>query len=147
MRTPTTAEPPSRRRPSRWDRPAGARTASDRGGRGPGWLVAAGVGRRLELAGCDCLIKVENAEAAGGYSVIEVGLPAEPPSTLIHADYEFDESYFIVEGDVLADVGGERSRVHRGAMVTVPAGVSHTVAAAGRRPARCPLHHPARRPL
>lgn len=105
--------------------------------RGPEWLVAAGAGRRLELAGCECLVKVENADAAGGYSVIEVGLPPDPPSTLMHAHYEFDESYFILEGDVLADVGGERSRVQRGAMITVPAGVPHTVSAAGRRPARC----------
>jgi mannose-6-phosphate isomerase-like protein (cupin superfamily) len=121
--------------PATAPRAPSARGGAD--GRSRSWLVATGEGRRVDLAGCDCVVKVEDAIAAGTYSLVEVGLPPGPPSTLMHAHYEFDESYFILEGDVLAEVGGERSRVHPGAVITVPAGVPHTVAAAGRRPARC----------
>lgn len=103
----------------------------------PSWLIGPGEGRRLQLGGEDCTVKVQDAHAGAGYSVLEVALMPGVPTTLVHAHYDFAESYYVLEGEVEAEVGADRVRVGAGSTLCLPVGASHLLTATGRRPARC----------
>lgn len=108
----------------------------DKGG-DPPWLLGPRQGRQVLIGSDECTIKVQDAHAAGDYSVLEVVFDAHPPSVLLHAHYDFVETYFVLEGEVLADVGTERRQARPGSTISVPVGVAHSLVASNGRPARC----------
>ncbi len=103
---------------------------------GPDWLVAPGEGHPVLVGSERCRLKVQDARATGAYSLLEVTLEPSLPSTLLHAHYDFAESYFVLDGSVVAEVGAERKRAAAGSTICVPAGVPHVLNAAGRQTAR-----------
>lgn len=105
--------------------------------RAPAWMVPPHQGRRVVVGAEECLVKVQDAEAHGRYSLLEVALDPRRPLTMLHAHYGFDETYFVIDGIVVAEVGNERRRAAAGATIAVPAGVPHLLNASGRQPAHC----------
>jgi mannose-6-phosphate isomerase-like protein (cupin superfamily) len=101
------------------------------------WLVGPAQGRRLRVGAEDCTIKVQDAHSGAAYSVLEIVFEPGASATLLHAHYDFAETYVVLDGEVLAEVGTDRARAGPGTTITVPVGVTHLVRAAGRRPARC----------
>lgn len=90
------------------------------------------------LVGADeYTVKVEDAHAGGNYSLLEVALSPLPPSVLLHAHYDFAETYFVLEGEVLVEVGTERCRAGPRSAISLPVGITHSIVAAKGRPARC----------
>jgi uncharacterized cupin superfamily protein len=59
------------------------------------------------------------------------------PSTLLHAHYDFAETYYVLEGEVLVEMGAERRKVSAGSTISTAVGAAHLVTASGRKPARC----------
>ena len=51
--------------------------------------------------------------------------------------YDFAETYYVLEGEILAEVGTERQKVPAGSTISMPVGVPHLLTASGRKPARC----------
>jgi CBS domain-containing membrane protein len=103
----------------------------------PSWVVGPGQGRLVQVGTETCRVKVQDAHSADVYSVVEVVFDPAQPSTLLHAHYDFAETYYVLEGEILAEVGTQRQRVPAGATISMPVGVAHLLSAAGRKPARC----------
>lgn len=104
---------------------------------GPAWLIGPDQGRRITVGTSQCTVKVADAHTGGAYSLLEVVLDPSRPSTLLHAHYDFAETYFVLEGEVMAEIGTERHKVPAGSTISVPAGTVHLLCASGRTPARC----------
>jgi quercetin dioxygenase-like cupin family protein len=114
--------------------PAVTKTAS----RGyPSWVIGPGQGRRVQAGTETCTVKVQDAHSAEVYSVVEVVFDPARPSTMLHAHYDFAETYYVLEGEILAEVGTQRQKVPAGSTISMPVGVAHLLSAAGRQPARC----------
>jgi quercetin dioxygenase-like cupin family protein len=103
----------------------------------PSWVIGPGQGRRVQVGTETCTVKVQDAHSADVYSVVEVVFDPAQPSTLLHAHYDFAETYYVLEGEILAEVGTQRQKVPAGSTISMPVGVAHLLSAAGRRPARC----------
>ncbi|MGH9104767.1 MAG: HPP family protein, partial [Acidimicrobiales bacterium] len=103
----------------------------------PTWMVEPGRGRQVLVGAGQCTVKVQDARTGGSYSLLEVVFDPHLPATLLHVHYNFAETYFVLEGEVTAEVGAERRRAVPGSTISVPAGTPHVLAAAGGRPARC----------
>jgi mannose-6-phosphate isomerase-like protein (cupin superfamily) len=83
-----------------------------------------------------CTVKVEDAQAGGSYSLVEVTLDPGLPATLLHVHYDFAESYFVLDGEVSAEVGGDTARAGPGSVIQVAPSVPHLLNPAGRSGAR-----------
>jgi CBS domain-containing membrane protein len=103
----------------------------------PPWLVGAGHGRRVFIGAGRCTVKTQDAPSSGTYSLLEVVFDPSEPANLLHSHFAFAETYFVLEGEVVAEVGTERRKVPAGSTIIVPVGVPHLLAASGRSPARC----------
>lgn len=103
----------------------------------PAWVVGPGQGRLVRVGTETCTVKVQDAQSCDVYSVVEVVFDPAQPSTLLHAHYDFAETYYVLEGEILLEVGAERQKVPAGSTISMPVGVAHLLSAAGRRPARC----------
>jgi quercetin dioxygenase-like cupin family protein len=103
----------------------------------PSWVIGPGQGRLVKVGTEMCTVKVQDAHSADVYSVVEVVFDPAQPSTLLHAHYDFAETYYVLEGEILAEVGAQRQKVPAGSTISMPVGVAHLLSAAGRRPARC----------
>ena len=114
--------------------PGAAKTAKRRY---PSWVVGPGQGRLVRVGTETCRVKVQDAHSADVYSVVEVVFDPVQPSTLLHAHYDFAETYYVLEGEILAEVGTQRQKVPAGSTISMPVGVAHLLSAAGRQPARC----------
>jgi mannose-6-phosphate isomerase-like protein (cupin superfamily) len=103
----------------------------------PSWVIASDEGRSVRVGSIECTIKVQDAHANDSYSLLEIIFDPKDPSTLLHAHYGFSETYFVLEGEVVAEVGMESRRIPEGSTISIPVGIPHVLNAAGRRPARC----------
>ncbi|MGH9079020.1 MAG: HPP family protein [Acidimicrobiales bacterium] len=103
----------------------------------PAWMVGPREGRQISVGSDQCTVKVQDAHAPTAYSLLEVVFDAHPPARLLHAHYDFAETYFVLEGEVIADVGADRHTACSGSTISVPAGVVHSIVAKNGRPARC----------
>lgn len=103
----------------------------------PEWMVGPGEGRQGRTGSEVFTVKAEDAHAGGPYSLLEVVFEPEAASAMLHAHYDFAETYFILEGEVWVDVGGSRRRATPGMTVTVPVGLPHSLVAVDHQAARC----------
>lgn len=114
-----------------------AATAKTDKRRYPSWVIGPGQGRLVQVGTEKCAVKVQDAPSADVYSVVEVTFDPARPSTLLHAHYDFAETYYVLEGEILAEVGAQRQKVPAGSTISMPVGAAHLLTAAGRQPARC----------
>ncbi len=56
------------------------------------------------------------------YTEARKGISVEPP---LHIHTREEESFYVIEGELVAYVGDEVVRVHEGSLVTLPRGVPH----------------------
>jgi mannose-6-phosphate isomerase-like protein (cupin superfamily) len=98
-----------------------------------GSIVRAGEGRPF-LAGL-ALVKLESA--AADFSVFEQRTPVNPAGVPPHIHRSYDEAFFVIEGEVIFDLGNQRQeRATAGAFVFVPRGAAHRFANHGPGNAR-----------
>ncbi len=86
-----------------------------------------------------------------GFSTIQFKVPAEQTngslliiehSNLVkggpprHLHYEQEEWFYVLEGEVLFEIGGEQMRLKHGESVLAPRKIPHTFCAVGEQPAR-----------
>jgi hypothetical protein len=67
-------------------------------GQAPGPVVRPGEGKRLDIGGAQCVVKVNPARAAGSYALLEVVFPPGQPAYLPHVHGAFTETYWILDG-------------------------------------------------
>jgi CBS domain-containing membrane protein len=113
--------------------PGGDAPAVD--GHAPPLVLAEGEGRRVVVGSAECTVKVEEAACGGAYSLLELELDPLIPSSVPHSHYDFAESYYVLDGQVVAELGDRRCRVGPGATIRVPVGMPHLLMPSGQRPA------------
>ena len=86
----------------------------------------------FEHAGLSVVLLAEVDEIAVCETRIDGGVSPSPR----HIHRAHTESFYVIEGSVRFDVGGEESVADAGAWVQVPPGLPHTFAASGNGPAR-----------
>ena len=93
------------------------------------------LGETHSLGYSTMLFKVLTRDTGGGLFVIEHKnlLKGGPP---VHLHHSQEEWFYVMEGEVLFQVGGERKRLHAGDSILGPRGIPHGFAAVGERPAR-----------
>jgi quercetin dioxygenase-like cupin family protein len=93
------------------------------------------LGETHSLGFSTILFKTETRETSGGLFVIEHKnlLKGGPP---VHLHHSQDEWFYVMEGEVLFQVGGERKRLHAGDSILGPRGIAHGFAGVGEKPAR-----------
>lgn len=80
-------------------------------------------------------VKASGAESGGAFSLIEVHYPAafSPPP---HVHHHEDESFYILEGEVVFSCGDRTWTAGQGAFAVLPCGVQHGFTIGGSAPAR-----------
>jgi mannose-6-phosphate isomerase-like protein (cupin superfamily) len=88
-------------------------------------LVRPGEGPSVWSLGGRFTVKLDTAEAAGRFSVVEaVAFRAtEPP---LHVHHREDEAWYVLDGAMTFHVGGEALAATSGAFVLAPMGLPHT---------------------
>ena len=81
------------------------------------------------------LFKVPTSETAGGLFVMEHThlLPGGPP---LHLHQSQEEWFYVMEGEVVFQVGEQRVHLHAGDSVLAPRRVPHTFSSVGTTPSR-----------
>jgi quercetin dioxygenase-like cupin family protein len=86
----------------------------------------AGEGERLWFAGGGVFtMKVSAAETAGAMIVLEDRV-VRGKTTPLHLHAGEDELIYVLEGELIAHVGGKEHRVGQGGLVLFPRGVAHS---------------------
>ena len=98
-------------------------------------LVPPKEGRTLMVAGGRYTIKASGEDTGGAYALIEMFLPpgSGPPP---HLHEREEESFYILEGTLLFQVGDETLTAEAGTFVKTPRGISHAFKNMGTIPAR-----------
>jgi quercetin dioxygenase-like cupin family protein len=101
-------------------------------------LVTAGqdrLGEAHSLGFSTISFKVLPRETNGGLFLIEhTGLVKGGPR--LHKHLYQEEWFYVVEGEVLFQIGDERKQLHAGDSVLGPRGIPHTFSAVGEKPGR-----------
>lgn len=118
--------------------PAAADDApTQRGGAGEYIVLTPGEGRRADLAsvGIFNTTKLGSGELGSTFDVMEteVAPDAGPP---LHVHNDFDEAFYVLEGDFRIRIEGETIDAPPGSFVYIPRGVPHSWTNTGERPAR-----------
>ncbi len=84
-----------------------------------------GEGRLLSVIGERVTCKVVGEESEGAWSLFEVSVPpgGGPPP---HSHDEFDEAYYVLEGELELLAGERTVRAVPGSFITIPRGTVHT---------------------
>jgi mannose-6-phosphate isomerase-like protein (cupin superfamily) len=91
--------------------------------------------RRLNIFDTQIWIKLGSSDTGGSYTIIEnVSQPLDGPP--LHRHSREDESFYIVEGDFLFEVDGERIHAGPGCTVFAPRGTAHTFQNVGQNSGR-----------
>jgi quercetin dioxygenase-like cupin family protein len=90
----------------------------------PAHWSADGEGERLWFLGTLAIVRVPGEAVDDRFALIEFVFPAgaSPP----RHTHPQDESYFVVEGRLTVEAGGERCEMAPGGTVVVPMGAQHT---------------------
>lgn len=86
--------------------------------------LSAGEGDRYEAFGARFTVKLTAKDTGGELSLLEVEVPAGYSAPL-HVHYAEDETFWILDGDVTFEVGGERIETGPGAAVFGPRNIPH----------------------
>ena len=69
-------------------------------------------------------VLLRGEETGGHVSVTEIGVPPHTAGPPVHT-HDFDETFYLLEGEILLDIDGERRELHAGGVVVIPRGVPH----------------------
>jgi quercetin dioxygenase-like cupin family protein len=88
-------------------------------------IVGPGEGRALQVLGSTITVKIDGAQTAGRYAVIEEVSPVDggPP---LHVHHHEDELFYVQEGEVEFQLGEQRFRALAGSVAFLPKDVPHT---------------------
>jgi CBS domain-containing membrane protein len=100
-------------------------------------VIPPGQGRGVLVGNQRCAVKVEDARTDGTYCLLELLLDPGEQGTLLHAHYDFAETYIITQGQLDAQVGDRTLRAGPGSIIHIPPGVPHELRTRGRQSAAC----------
>ncbi len=87
-------------------------------------VVEPGKGKTLSVMGDTYKEIVVGRDTKGAYTMMELTLLSEAPPRHIHHDFE--EAFYVQEGEVEFEMGGQAIRAKAGFFVMIPRGTVHT---------------------
>jgi mannose-6-phosphate isomerase-like protein (cupin superfamily) len=81
-------------------------------------------------------IRVRSEDTGGTFGLIEQIVPAGFPGPALHVHPDFEETFYVIEGEIALRVGDEAHEAGPGTVAMVPRGTPHTFANPSREPAR-----------
>jgi quercetin dioxygenase-like cupin family protein len=102
---------------------------------GAGLRRPAGDGDALWVMGGLMELKLHDEETAGALAVLEV---TQPPgiATPLHVHHREAEVFYLIEGTMDYEAGGELHRLSAGSLIWLPRSVPHRFRVTGQTPAR-----------
>jgi quercetin dioxygenase-like cupin family protein len=97
--------------------------------------VATGEGQTWNVLGETVTCKATGESTGGAYSLFEVISPPHGGAPL-HIHHQEDESFYLLDGDLLVQAGEETLKATIGSFVQFPRGMVHTYKNNGTRPAK-----------
>jgi mannose-6-phosphate isomerase-like protein (cupin superfamily) len=89
-------------------------------------IVPPGAGRRFEASGAKYRMLADvPAGATRSFAIMDAVYPAGYASWPLYTSCRFDEFWYVMEGTILVDVGGEQKAVTAGTAVYSPRGTPH----------------------
>jgi quercetin dioxygenase-like cupin family protein len=88
------------------------------------------------LLGASIHIRVRSEDTGGGFGLVEQVVPAGFPGPVLHVHPDFEETFYVLEGEIAVRVGDEAHEAGPGTVAVVPRGTPHTFANPSDRPAR-----------
>jgi quercetin dioxygenase-like cupin family protein len=101
----------------------------------PSLLVSPQDGSAFQLATDFVVIKVRASQTQGRYALLDWTVGPQAGS-VGHRHEEFEETFYLLEGELDIEVGNEAQRIGPGALVRIPAGVRHAYSNPHAAPAR-----------
>jgi quercetin dioxygenase-like cupin family protein len=80
------------------------------------------------LLGGSIHIRVRSEDTDGAFGLIEQVVPAGFPGPALHVHPDFDETFYVIEGQIALRVGDEAYEAGPGTVAVVPRGTPHTFA-------------------
>jgi quercetin dioxygenase-like cupin family protein len=81
-----------------------------------------------DLMGGAIHIRVRSEDTDGQYGLIEQVVPAGFPGPALHIHPDFEETFYVIEGQMAIRVGDEAHEAGPGTVAVVPRGTPHTFA-------------------
>ena len=98
-------------------------------------LVRPQDGTAFQLATDFVVIKVRSRQTQGQYALLDWTVGPQAGS-VGHQHEKFEETFYLLEGELDIEVGNEAQRVGPGALVRIPAGIRHAYANPHASPVR-----------
>jgi class 3 adenylate cyclase/mannose-6-phosphate isomerase-like protein (cupin superfamily) len=99
-------------------------------------VLNANEGKKIPWLGGEITLKITGADSAGLFSICEALMPAGGHGPQLHIHYAHDETYYVIEGELLVSLDGREVVASAGSLVVVPRGIAHTVSNPGDKPMR-----------
>jgi quercetin dioxygenase-like cupin family protein len=89
----------------------------------------------LELLGAQIMVKLSTADSNGAAAIFRQTMPPNwgPP---LHRHSREDEWFYILEGEITAEIDGQRTVLQGGGSAFAPRGTAHRFKVSGPRPAK-----------
>jgi quercetin dioxygenase-like cupin family protein len=82
------------------------------------------------------MLKVRDGDTGGSFSVHDNIIPAGSPGPLPHLHRNYEETFYVLEGELTVQVGERRITAPVGSFVVIPRGIVHQPSNAGPEPTR-----------
>jgi quercetin dioxygenase-like cupin family protein len=88
------------------------------------------------LLGSSIHVRVRSEDTDRTFGLIEQVVPAGFPGPPLHVHPEFEETFYVIEGEIAVRVGDEAHEAGPGSVAVVPRGTPHTFANPADQPVR-----------
>jgi quercetin dioxygenase-like cupin family protein len=88
------------------------------------------------VLGGSIAVRLDQAQTAGSLGLVEFTIPAGYPGPPMHVHPDFDETFFLVDGEIALRIGEDATVATGGSVVFIPRGTPHAFANPGSAPAR-----------
>ena len=88
------------------------------------------------LLGGSIHVRVRSEDTDGAFGLTEQVVPPGFPGPALHVHPEFEETFYVVEGQIAVRLGHEAHEAGAGVVVVVPRGTAHTFANPSDQPLR-----------
>jgi len=99
-------------------------------------VVNANEGKKIPWLGGEITLKITGADSAGSFSICEAVISAGGHGPQLHVHYAHDETYYVIEGELLVSLDRREVVASAGSLIVVPRGIAHTVSNPGDKPMR-----------
>src|ERR1700755_642504 len=88
------------------------------------------------ILGGSLAVRLRREQTDGSLGLVEQQIPAGYPGPAMHVHPDFDETFYVIEGELGFRVGDQAYEAGPGSVAFVPRGTPHTFANPGQEPAR-----------